>query len=106
MGMRVALSAKVRERQLGVMTSLSWPNGQTKHLNQMINARGLKKTLFITGEDSPCTGLERAIANIPRVKLVTAEELNVYEILKWHRVLLDRKAVDYFEQLLGKQTLV
>ena len=106
MGMRVAFSAKVRERQLGVMTSLSWPNGKTKHLNQMINAHGLQKTLFITGEDSPCTGLERAIANIPRAKLITAEELNVYEILKWHRVLLDMKAVDYFEQLLGKRTLV
>jgi large subunit ribosomal protein L4 len=106
MGMRVALSAKARERHLGVTTSLSWPNGKTKHLDQMINVLGLRKTLFITGENSPCTGLERAIGNLPSVKLITAEELNVYEILKWHRVLLDLKAVEYFERLLGKQPVV
>lgn len=106
MGMRVALSTKARERHLGVTTSLSWPNGKTKHLDQMINALGLRKTLFITGDSNPCTGLERAIENIPSVKLISAEELNVYEVLKWHRVLLDLKAVEYFERLLGKQPVV
>ncbi|KAF8632575.1 hypothetical protein AX15_001785 [Amanita polypyramis BW_CC] len=106
MGMRVALSAKVREQQMGVMTNLAWPNGKTKHLAQKIDVLGLRKTLFVTGEDRPCTGLERAVANIPKVKIVTAEELNVYEILKWQRLLLDMKAVEYFERLLGKPTLV
>ncbi|KAK2461964.1 hypothetical protein APHAL10511_006427 [Amanita phalloides] len=104
MGMRVALSAKVRERHLGVMSSLSWPNGKTKHLSQMIDVLGLQKTLFVTGEENPCTSLQRAIANIPRVKLVKADELNVYEILKWQRVLLDMKSVEYLERILGKQT--
>ena len=106
MGMRVALSSKVRERALGVTTNLDWPNGKTKHLSQVIDLLGLWKTLFVTGEDQPCVGLENAIANVPRVKLVTAQDLNVYEILKWQRLLLDAKAVEYFERVLGKQTLV
>ncbi|KAF8640586.1 hypothetical protein AX17_000248 [Amanita inopinata Kibby_2008] len=104
MGMRVALSAKVRERQLGVTTNLDWPDGKTKHLVQKIDVLGLRKTLLVTGEEKPSVGLERAIANIPMVELVAAAELNVYEILKWQRLLLDTKAVEYFERILGKQS--
>lgn len=106
MGMRVALSAKVKERELGVTMNLDWPNGKTNHLAHMIDLLGLQKTLFVTGEEKPCVGLERAIANIPRVKLVTVEDLNVYEILKWQKLLLDVKAVEYFERVLGRHLVV
>ncbi|CAA7258687.1 unnamed protein product [Cyclocybe aegerita] len=102
MGMRVALSAKLKERHLGVMTRLYWPNGKTKHLAQRIEGLGLRKTLFVSGEPVVHDGLERAIRNIPLVKLVRAKEVNVYELLKWQRVVLDSKAVDYFEEKLKR----
>ncbi|KAF9040556.1 ribosomal protein L4 domain-containing protein [Panaeolus papilionaceus] len=102
MGMRVALSAKLREQSLGVMSRLYWPNGKTKHLAQKIDVLGLRKTLFVTGEPTVHQGLERAIANIPMVQLATAREVNVYELMKWQRVVLDLKAVQYFEQTLKK----
>lgn len=102
MGMRVALSAKVKENSLGVVTSLAWPNGKTKHLAQKIDTLGMRKTLFVTGEETPPVGLARAIGNLEKVKLITSNELNVYEILKWQRLVLDVKAVEYFERTLGK----
>jgi large subunit ribosomal protein L4 len=105
MGMRVALSAKLREQKLGVMTRLYWPNGQTKHLAQKIDLLGLRKTLFVTGEHVVHDGLQRAIKNIPLVKLTTAEALDVYEILKWQRVVLDVKAVEYLERKLKKDNV-
>lgn len=103
MGMRVALSSKLKEHQLGVMMRLYWPNGKTKFLARKVDQLGLRKTLFITGHLHE--GLERAIRNIPMVKLITVEEANVYEILKWERVVLDLKAVEYFEQKLKKQNV-
>lgn len=102
MGMRVALSAKLGEQRLGVMTSLDWPCGKTKNLAQRVDFLGLRKTLLVTGEDKVSPGLERASRNISTVKLVKADEVNVYELLKWQRVVLDTKAVDFFEQTLGK----
>lgn len=105
MGMRVALSAKLREQKLGVMTRLYWPNGQTKHLAQKIDLLGLRKTLFVTGEHVVHDGLQRAIKNIPLVKLTTAEALDVYEILKWQRVVLDVKAVEHLERKLKKDNV-
>ena len=102
MGMRVALSVKMKEHRLGVVTSLKWPNGKTKHLAQKIDDLGLRKTLFVTGEEELPAGLERSIANIPMVKLIASDKLTVYEALKWQRIVLDGKAVDYFERTLGK----
>ncbi|KAG6814083.1 hypothetical protein H0H92_003130 [Tricholoma furcatifolium] len=106
MGMRVALSTKVRERKLGVMTQFSWPNGKTKHLAQKIDLLGMRKTLFVTGEQKPSAGLERAIGNIEKVKLVTTDKLNIYELLKWPRVVLDMKAVAFFERTYRKDVPV
>jgi len=103
MGMRVALSAKLKERRLGVMTRLDWPNGKTKHLDQKINQLGLRKTLFITGEREVATGLSRAINMLKYADATTADKVNVYEIMKWERVVLDVKAVAYFEKKLGKK---
>ncbi|PPQ62817.1 hypothetical protein CVT24_000511 [Panaeolus cyanescens] len=105
MGMRVALSAKLREQRLGVMTRLYWPNGKTKHLAQKIDMLGLRKTLFVTGESSVHQGLQRAIANVPMVQLSIASEVNVYELMKWQRVVLDMKAVQYFEETLKKENV-
>lgn len=102
MGMRVALSVKMKEQRLGVVTSLNWPNGKTKHLAQRIDNLGLRKTLFVTGEEMLPTGLQRAIGNIPMVKLITPDKLTVYETLKWQRIVLDVKAVDFFERTLKK----
>jgi len=102
MGMRVALSAKMRENRLGVMTSMQWPCGKTGPLSRKIDELGLRKTLFVTGEETAEQGFAKAIANIPWAKLVTAKDVNVYEVLYWQRVVLDVKAVEYFEQTLKK----
>lgn len=102
MGMRVALSVKVKEQRLGVVTNMQWPNAKTKHLAQKIDHLGLRKTLFVTGEETLHAGLERAIANIPMVKLTTPDKLTVYEVLKWQRIVLDVKALDFFERTLKK----
>jgi large subunit ribosomal protein L4 len=102
MGMRVALSVKMKEHQLGVMANLNWPSGKTKHLAQKIDSMGLRKTLFVTGEEELPVGLERAIRNIPMVRLIASDKLTVYEALKWQRIVLDMQAVDFFERTLGK----
>ncbi|KAL1748467.1 ribosomal protein L4 domain-containing protein [Schizophyllum fasciatum] len=102
MGMRVALSAKVKERNLGIMRRLEWPEGKTRTLADRIAALGLRKTLFVTGSERLPESLERAFRNIPMVKLVHASELNVYEALRWPRIVLDLDAVKHFEDVLKK----
>ncbi|OSD03158.1 ribosomal protein L4 [Trametes coccinea BRFM310] len=102
MGMRVALSARVKEQSLGVVRSLEWPEPKTKTLKDRIEELGWWKTLFVTGLDRVPDGLARASSNLPMVETVTAADLNVYNTLKWPRIVLDLAAVEWFERVLGK----
>ncbi|GJE87657.1 39S ribosomal protein L4, mitochondrial [Phanerochaete sordida] len=106
MGMRVALSARVKERAFGVVNSLEWDSPKTRDLAERLEELSWGKTLFVTGHQEVPSMLERAASNIPLVETVTAEELTVYDAVKWPRLILDLAAVDWFGQTLGKRTLV
>ncbi|KAH9950410.1 ribosomal protein L4 domain-containing protein [Amylocystis lapponica] len=102
MGMRAALSARVKEQCFGVVESLQWPSAKTKELSERIDELGWRKTLFVTGEKTVPDGLQRASSNIHKLETMTAEELKVYHVVKWPRLVLDLAAVEYFERTLAK----
>ena len=104
MGMKVVLSAKLREEALGVSESLDWQGIKTKGFAQRLNQLGWSGTLFVTGSQLP--RLERVSRNIPDVGTILAQDLNVYEALKWRKLVLDVAAVDYFEKALSKNVPV
>jgi large subunit ribosomal protein L4 len=106
MGMRVALSAKVKDQRLGVVESLAWRGLKTKHLCQRIDHLGWRKTLFVTGQQQIPVGLERSSRNIQMVDVTTASELNIYNVLKWQRVVMDVAAIEWFEEKLGKNNSI
>ncbi|RDX55763.1 ribosomal protein L4 [Lentinus brumalis] len=106
MGMRVALSARLKEHSLGVVRSLEWPGHRTSELQRRIEELGWKRTLFVTGQEEIPDGLRRAGSNLHGVDIVTAEELNVYNTLKWPRLVLDLQAVEWFERALGRPSSV
>lgn len=106
MGLRVALSAKLREHSLGVVKSLNWPGVKTGPLAERISGLGWRKTLFVTGLDEIPEGLRRASSNIDKVEIVTAKDLHVYDAVKWPRLVLDLPAVEWLERKLGKKTVI
>ncbi|KAI0698435.1 ribosomal protein L4/L1 family-domain-containing protein [Cerioporus squamosus] len=106
MGMRVALSARLKEHSLGVVKSLEWPGYRTSELQRRIEELGWRRTLFVTGQEEIPEGLRRAGNNLHGVDMVTAEELNVYSALKWPRLVLDLQAVEWFERTLGRPSSV
>ena len=109
MGLRVALSAKLRENALGVAGTLDWPGSKTSEFARRLANLGWgqdsrTETLFIAGGEQVPPRLERVCRNLDSVKVLPAASLqhNVYTLLKWPRIVLDIEAVDYFERLLGK----
>jgi 50S ribosomal protein L4 len=104
MGMRVALSAKVEEGSFGVVESLDWPMeiAKTKGMAKRIDELGWRRTLFVSGGSVLPEGLRRSTSNLENVDTVTAEELTVYDAVRWPRLVLDVDAVAYFEQTLSK----
>jgi large subunit ribosomal protein L4 len=104
MGMRVALSAKLKDQRLGVVESLDWPGVKTRPLVRRISTLDWVKTLFVTGEKEVPAGLLRSGSNIPNVDFTTVDELKVYDLVYWRRVVLDAAAVDHLEARLSKQS--
>ncbi|KAI0068259.1 ribosomal protein L4 [Artomyces pyxidatus] len=103
MGMRVGLSARVKEHRLRVVESLDWPGFKTKDMAQRLSELGWEKTLFVTGRDAVPVGLSRSSSNLQRVDVTTADALNVYDLVKWPQVVLDVEAVEWMERKLGKR---
>lgn len=103
MGMRVALSAKVKENSLGIVESLQWPGVKTKEFATRIGELGWNKTLFVTGLANVPNTLDRSSRNIPGVDATTASKLTVYDAVKWERLVLDISAVEFYEKTLGKR---
>ncbi|CCL99014.1 uncharacterized protein FIBRA_01023 [Fibroporia radiculosa] len=102
MGMRVALSARVKENSLGIVESLDWPGAKTREFARRIEELGWKKTLFVSGHQSLPEGLQRASRNMKHVAAVSAKDMKVYDVVKWPRVVLDLAAVEWFERALSK----
>ena len=105
MGMRVALSARVKESNLRIVESLDWPGTKTKDMARRLDELGWDhKTLFVTGKDVIPTGLARSTGNLHKINAMTAQQVGVYDLVKWPRVVLDIEAVQWFEYQLSKMT--
>ena len=103
MGMRVALSAKLREQRLGVVRRLHWYCLKTRTLKRRLDSMGWTTgTLCVTGESQAHPALRLAGRNLPGVEFKVVSDLHVYDLIKWRRVILDVPAVQTLERTLGK----
>ena len=59
-------------------------------------------TLFVTGEAQVHPALRLAGRNIPGVEFKPVSDLNVHDLVKWRRVILDVPAVQVLERTLSK----
>jgi large subunit ribosomal protein L4 len=100
LALRSLLSAKVRDGQLIVVDSFEGLEGRTKaamaFLGQFDQVRG---TIIATGQKRE--NVLNATANLPEVKALQAGFLNPHDLLKHARLILDREAIDYIEQIWG-----
>ena len=106
MGMRVVLSAKLREHNLEVVPTIrGWTSFKTAELQRRLKVKGWgdDRTLLVVGGDVVPKNLELATRNLQDTHIVLAKDLSVYAALWWKRLILDVEAVDYFSQWLGKE---
>ena len=102
---RVALCAALSDRQRGgtltVVEEIRLPEAKTKRVAAMLGALGLEgSVLIVDGEQNG--DLERAARNLPRVKVLRIEGVNVYDVLRHQHLLLTRSAVAALAERLAK----
>ncbi|WP_337609751.1 50S ribosomal protein L4 [Acidaminococcus fermentans] len=101
LAIRCALSAKVAEGALVVVDNLTFDAPKTKDAVAMLTGfeAADKKALIIT--DGENENVEKSSRNIEKVKALSNDCLNVYDILNAEKVLLAKDAVARIEEVLA-----
>lgn len=98
--LRSALSARYREECMTVVNALDLDQVSTKSFAEVLNRFELKKALIVV--DGENTNLELSARNLPFVKVLRAEGVNVYDILKYPNLVMTEAAIDQIEGVLAK----
>ena len=95
MALRMALSVKLSEGSLVVLDELDFGKIKTKEFIKVMNALNMNNALFIT--DKKNENLELSARNVPDVKVLRIEGLNVYDILKYKSLVLLESSIKSIE---------
>ncbi|MDI7775144.1 50S ribosomal protein L4 [Asticcacaulis sp. EMRT-3] len=96
LGLRHALSSKVRDGSLIVLDQAVLDAPKTAALRASFEKLGLKNALFITGAEVDAN-FAMASRNIPNIDVLPTAGLNVYDILRRHTLVLTKSAVEAIE---------
>jgi large subunit ribosomal protein L4 len=101
--LRGALSLRAKEGAVTVAQGLALDAFKTKRVVEMLEGLGLaeKSVLIVIGEAD--THLEVSARNLPRVSVIRVAGLNVYDVLRHERLLIERGALDAIAARLGAE---
>lgn len=95
-----ALSYKAKENSIAILEDIVFEAPKTKAYLDLLNALSMdnKKTLLILGESNKNVYLSSR--NIKKAKVITADQLNTYDLLHADNLLLSEGSLEKIENLL------
>ena len=97
--LRIALSVRVGEGKLLVLNQFQLKEIKTKSFLEVLSRFGVEKALIVIGGEN--FNLERSARNVPGVKVLRVEGLNVYDILHHENLILLKDAVEKIQERLA-----
>ena len=92
-----ALTSKVQNDEMVVLDSLTLEAPKTKEIVKMLNAFNAKKTLIVTAEANET--VYKSARNIEGVAVLPVNNINVYYLLKYSKVIMTKDAVSKIEEV-------
>lgn len=99
LALKMALSSKLQNESLVVLDQFDLGEIKTKRVNDILNALNAGKALIVS--DTENTNLELSARNLPKVKVLKTEGLNVYDILKYDKLILLEASIKGIEGRLS-----
>ncbi len=96
--LRMALSDKLHGEQLIVVDSLALAEAKTKSFVAVMDRFDIAKGLIVTEGNNEI--LDKSSRNVPWVKVLRSEGLNVYDILNCDQLVLEQATVGKIEEAL------
>jgi len=99
LALKMALSSKVEDNTIYVIDDFKLESIKTKEFVNVLNALDLSDLLIVS--DAEESNLLLSSRNIPDVKVIRTEGLNVYDILKFKNLLLVESSIQNIEGRLS-----
>jgi large subunit ribosomal protein L4 len=96
LALKHALSAKAKDGGIIVLDNVSIKDGKTKTLLDRFGKLGLANALIIDGAEIEAN-FRLAARNIPDIDVLPVQGINVYDILRRHKLVLTKAALDALE---------
>jgi large subunit ribosomal protein L4 len=99
LAIRCAYSVKVTDKKMVALDELKMENPKTRQFIEMLKKLNIEKSvLFIIEEKN--FAVEKSASNIPGVKVVTTEGVNIHDLMKYDRVVMTTSAISKVEEVL------
>lgn len=101
LAMRSALSAKVQDNDLIVLSDLTFEQPRTKNMTAVLsalNATGKALVVLAAANEN----VELSARNIPGVKTIQPGTLNVLDVINYDKFIITEQAVQQVEEVLSK----
>lgn len=95
--MKSALTSKVQENQMIILESLNFETPKTKDIIKMLKALEANKALIITAESNEV--VYKSARNIQGINIIPANNINVYDLLKYEKLIITKEAVSKIEEV-------
>ena len=95
--MKSALTSKVQENQIIILDSLNFEAPKTKNIVEMLKALEANKALIITAESNEI--VYKSARNIQGISIIPANNINVYDLLKYEKLIITKEAVSKIEEV-------
>jgi large subunit ribosomal protein L4 len=99
LALKMALSQKIIDAEFKVVDLFKLDRIKTKDFADLLTRFELGKTLVVLPEHDEA--IEKSARNIPNVKVLRSEGLNVYDLLNYHAVILSKDCISKIEETLA-----
>jgi len=96
LALRHALSAKAKDGGIIILETATVKDAKTKALQSRFDKLGLDNALIIDGKEIEAN-FRSAARNIPNIDVLPVQGINVYDILRRHKLVLTKAALDALE---------
>ena len=97
--LRSALTSKVQDNSFIVLDSLELSEIKTKEMQRILNNLKADNCLIVIADDNRNVYL--SARNIEDVKTATSSTINVYDVLKYHKIIMTQDAVKNVEEVFA-----
>ena len=103
LALRTALMSKVKDIKAVEDFGSTLDQPKTSEIINGLSRLGIEKTeKVLVILDNPSEIIKKSINNIEKVKLIAADQLNVFDILNANKLVIGQSAIDKFKEVYSK----